>query len=52
MEDLKSKSSEVWQRLETDKRRLNNMDRIISKVEDCVVENLETVQEWFVDLTA
>ena len=34
VEDLKSNSSEVWQRLETDERRLDNLDKIISKVED------------------
>ena len=52
VEDLKSNSSEVWQRFGTDERRLDNLDKIISKVEDSVAENLETVQEWFVDLTA
>ena len=48
VEDLKSNSSEVWQRLETDERRLDNLDKIISKVEDSIAENLEIVQ----DLTA
>ena len=48
VEDLKSNSSEVWQRLETDERRLDNLDKIISKVEDSIAENLEIVR----DLTA
>ena len=39
------------QRLNTDGLRLDNLDKIISKVESKVAENLETVQEWFVDLT-
>ena len=52
VESLKSNSSEVWQRLKTDELRLNNLDGIISRVENKMAENLETVQEWFVDLTA
>ena len=32
--------------------RLDNLDKIISRVENKVAENLEIVQEWFVDLTA
>ena len=43
---LKSNSSEVWQRLRTDERRMDKLDRGISMVEDCVKENLETVSEW------
>ena len=39
------------QRLNTDGLRLDNLDKIISKVESKVAENLETVQKWFVDLT-
>ena len=49
---LKSNSSEVWNRLKTDELRLDNLDGIISRVESKVAENLETVQEWFVDLTS
>ena len=49
MEALKS---EVWQRLRTDERRMDKLDRCISAIEDHVKENLETVSEWFADLTA
>ena len=52
VESLKSNSSEVWQRLKTDEVRLNNLDKIISKVKSKVADNLEIVQEWFVDLTS
>ena len=52
IEDLKSNSSEVWQRLATDERRLDVQDKAISTVEYKVDNNLETVREWFVDLTA
>ena len=52
IEALKSNSSEVWQRLKTDERRMDKLDRSISIVEDRVKENLETVSEWFTDLTA
>ena len=31
---------------------MDNLDRIISRVESKVAENLETVQDWFIDLTA
>ena len=51
IEALKSNSSEVWQRLRTDERRMGKLDRSISNVEDSVKENLETVSEWFADLT-
>ena len=47
VEGLKSNSSEVWVRLKTDEVRLDNLDKIISRVESKVAENLETVQEWF-----
>ena len=52
VEGLKSNSSEVWVRLKTDEVRLDNLDKIISRVESKVAENLETVQEWFVDLAS
>ena len=52
VESLKSNSSEVWHRLKTDEVRLDNLDKIVSRVENKVAENLETVQEWFVDLTS
>ena len=52
IEDLKSNSSEVWQRLAMDERRLDTLDNAISTVEYKVEKNLETVREWFVDLTA
>ena len=37
VEDLKSNSSEVWQTLESDERRLDKLDRMISRVEDSIV---------------
>ena len=43
---------EVSQRLDTERMRVDNLDTIISRVEKKVSENLEMVQEWFVDLTA
>ena len=43
---------EVFQRLDTERMRVDNLDTIISRVEKKVSENLEMVQEWFVDLTA
>ena len=49
---LEGNYSEVFKRLNTDGVRLDNLDKIISRVENKVAENLETVQEWFVDLTA
>ena len=52
VENLKSNSSKIWQKLKTDEIRLNNLDKIVSRVENKVAENLETVQEWFVDLTS
>ena len=52
VENLKSNSSEVWQRLELDERRLDKLDRMISRVEDSIADNLEIVREWCVDLTA
>ena len=52
VESLKSNSSEVWHRLKTDEVRLDNLDKIVSRVENKVAGNLETVQEWFVDLTS
>ena len=52
VEKLKSNNSEVWQRLKTDEVRLNQLDNIVSRVENKVAENLEIVQEWFVDLTS
>ena len=52
IEDLKSNSSEVWQRLGTEERRLDVLDKAISTVEYNVEKNLETVREWFIDLTA
>ena len=38
--------------MKTDEVRLDNLDKIISRVESKVAENLETVQEWFVDLAS
>ena len=52
IEALKSNNSEVWNRLKTDERRMNKLDRSIFTVENRVKENLETVSEWFADLTA
>ena len=51
IEDLKSNSSEVWQRLGMDERRLDVLDKAVYTVEYNVEKNLETVREWFVDLT-
>ena len=50
--DVEALKSEVWQRLRTDERRMDKLDRCISAIEDHVKENLETVSEWFADLTA
>ena len=52
IEVLKSNSDEVWSRLKTDERRMDKLDESISTVEKSVKENLETVSEWFADLTA
>ena len=52
MSSLKSSYNEISQRLDTDGIRMDNLDRIISRVESKVAENLETVQDWFIDLTA
>ena len=52
MSNLKSSYNEISQRLNTDGKRMDNLDRIISRVENKVAENLETVQDWFIDLTA
>ena len=52
IEALKSNSSEVWNRLKADERRMDKLDKSISTVENHVKENLETVSEWFADLTA
>ena len=51
IEALKSNSSEVWNRLKADERRMDKLDKSISTVENHVKENLETVSEWFADLT-
>ena len=50
MSNLKSCYNEVSQRLDTDGVRMDNLD--ISRLENKVDENLETVQDWFIDLTA
>ena len=52
IEVLKSNSDDVWSRLKTDERRMDKLDESISTVERSVKENLETVSEWFADLTA
>ena len=52
IEALKSNRNEVWSRLKTDERRMDKLDESISTVEKRVKENLETVSEWFADLTA
>ena len=52
VDSLKCSYTEISQRLDTDGLRLDNFDRIISRVESKVAENLETVQDWFIDLTA
>ena len=49
---LKCSYNEISQRLDTDGVRMDNLDRIISRVESKVAKNLETVQDWFKDLTA
>ena len=52
VEALKSNSSEVWERLKTDERRMDKLDRSVSLIEERVKENLERVNEWFNDITA
>ena len=49
IEALKSKSTEVWQRLRTDELRMDNLDRSMSSLEDKVKENLETVNELYAE---
>ena len=52
MTSLKYCYNEVSQRLDTDCIRMDNLDKIISRLENKVDDNLETVQDWFVHLTA
>ena len=52
MSNLKFCYNEVSQRLDTDGIRMDNLDRIISRLENKVDDNLETVQDWFIHLTA
>ena len=52
IECLKSNSSEVWERLKTDERRMDKLDRSVSLIEERVKENLERLSEWFNDITA
>ena len=52
MRKLRSSCNEIYQRLDTDSLRMDNLDRTISRVENKVAENLETVQDWFIDLRA
>ena len=52
VEALKSNSSEVWERLKTDERRMDKLDRSVSLIEERVKENLERVNEWINDITA
>ena len=52
MTSLKYCYNEVSQRLDTDGIQMNNLDKIISRLENKVDDNLETVQDWFVHLTA
>ena len=52
MSNLKFCYNEVSQRLDTDGIRMDNLDKIISRLENKVDDNLETVQDWFIHLTA
>ena len=49
---MKSNSSEVWEKLKTDERRMDKLDRFVSLIEEQVKENLERVNEWYNDITA
>ena len=51
VEDLKSNSSEIWQRLKSDEQRLDKMQSSLEKLEFKLDEKVEIIQEWFVDLT-
>ena len=51
MTNLKCCYNEVSQRLDTDGLRMDNLDKIISRLENKVDDNLKNVQDWFVHLT-
>ena len=51
IEDLKSNSSEVWQRLKSDEQRLDKLQSSLDKLDSKLDEKVEMIQEWFVDLT-
>ena len=52
VEDLKSNSDEVWQRLMSDEQRLNKLESSIDKLDFKLDEKMELIQEWFMDITA
>ena len=52
IEALKSNSAEVWERLKIDEARMDNLDRFVTRVDNKVNGNFETVNEWFADLVA
>ena len=51
IEDLKSNSSEVWQRLRSDEQRLDKLQSSLDKLDSKLDEKVEMIQEWFVDIT-
>ena len=52
IEALKSNSAEVWERLKIDEARMDNLDRFVTRVDNKVNGNFETVNKWFADLVA
>ena len=52
VESLKTNSEEVWERLKIDEARMNNLDRFVTRVDNKVNGNFETVNEWFANLAA
>ena len=52
VESLKTNSEEVWERLKIDEAKMNNLDRFVTRVDNKVNGNFETVNEWFANLAA
>ena len=52
IEDLKSNCDEVWQRLMSDEKRFIKLESSIEKLNVKIDDNMEIVQEWFVDISA
>ena len=51
IDDLKSNSSEVWQRLATDECRMDKLESVVSRVEVTMAEKMDKIQEWLVEFT-